>query len=428
MGRMVGQSWYINYDYLVYICTNTFAAIISAQSGIPRILVGLLGCTGAGKSSLISAFVEEKSIVPSCSFRATTAVAVEVAWNPSNDPESAYRAEVEFISSQEWLDEVNFLLREIKARPDGEELKVGSTSDAGIAYSKVAAIYPDVSSLPLKKITASRLNKTRDLSIVLGSTIHIQGSSAKRLSELIKKYIVSDNQGSQDGVNYWPLVRVVRIFTKADDLKTGLVLVDLPGLGDSNAARANVCQKYLQNLNHLWIVADIARAVDSKIAKDLMGQKFQRQLCLDGRYDDNFITFIMTHMDILPTQSVIEDLQLEGQVLKSEFQEEARLKDIKKRVEEKLQSMKQIRKRKRDEGENKHLSNGKELKRELKEVTKALTKLNNVIKARCIKERNAWVQDHIQMDFQNGLNELRQDMEDENNTTPLSLNSQGILI
>jgi len=37
-----------------------------------------------------------------------------------------------------------------------------------------------------------------------------------------------------------PLIEVVRIYTKADALSTGAVIVDLPGVHDSNAARAAV--------------------------------------------------------------------------------------------------------------------------------------------------------------------------------------------
>lgn len=45
-------------------------------------------------------------------------------------------------------------------------------------------------------------------------------------------------------MEYWPLIEVVRIFCKAPVLDTGAVLVDLPGIQDSNAARAAISDKY----------------------------------------------------------------------------------------------------------------------------------------------------------------------------------------
>ena len=45
-------------------------------------------------------------------------------------------------------------------------------------------------------------------------------------------------------------------------LASGACLVDLPGVRDANAARANVAASYLQNCSCIWIVAPIKRAVD----------------------------------------------------------------------------------------------------------------------------------------------------------------------
>lgn len=46
-------------------------------------------------------------------------------------------------------------------------------------------------------------------------------------------------------MEFWPLIKVVRIYTKADALSTGAIVVDLPGVHDSNAARAAVAAGYV---------------------------------------------------------------------------------------------------------------------------------------------------------------------------------------
>ncbi len=47
-------------------------------------------------------------------------------------------------------------------------------------------------------------------------------------------------------MEFWPLIKVVRIQTKADVLSTGAVIVDLPGVQDSNTARAAVAERYMK--------------------------------------------------------------------------------------------------------------------------------------------------------------------------------------
>lgn len=140
----------------------------------------MVGCTEAGKSSLINALVDEKSIVPCNSFKASTSVAVEISWSALNDPKKAFRAEAEFIGLQEWQDEVDFMLRETKTRPDGEKLSIENTTDASIAYSKVVAVYPNISAKRLADISVEELLKTDNLSKILGKIKHIEEPSAKK--------------------------------------------------------------------------------------------------------------------------------------------------------------------------------------------------------------------------------------------------------
>lgn len=52
---------------------------------------------------------------------------------------------------------------------------------------------------------------------------------------------------------------------KSEALQSGVVLVDLPGFWDSNAAREKVARKY-SKADVLWIVAPMQRAVNDKLA------------------------------------------------------------------------------------------------------------------------------------------------------------------
>lgn len=60
------------------------------------------------------------------------------------------------------------------------------------------------------------------------------------------------------------MIKVVRIYTKADALSTGAILVDLPGVHDSNAARAAVAAGYLKKCTGLVSSRD-ATFVEAKL-------------------------------------------------------------------------------------------------------------------------------------------------------------------
>jgi tetratricopeptide (TPR) repeat protein len=85
--------------------------------------------------------------------------------------------------------------------------------------------------------------------------------------------------GNGDEPQTWPLIRKVELRGPWSVLSTGAVLVDLPGFRDSNAARAKVAERYLQNCNQIAIVAP-----------ELLGEQFKRRLLMDGQYGNVFFT------------------------------------------------------------------------------------------------------------------------------------------
>lgn len=259
--------------------------------------MGVVGGVGSGKSSLLNSLVDEELILPCNSFRASTAVAVELSWNKSEDPAQSYAAEVEFISFKDWQEELRILFQDIQARTEGEHLESKHGTEASVAYSKISAVYPGVD---LEQMTPDEVLQQRDLSDILGHTIRLHENTLKKFYKAINGYIDSHNKGSKkDQIAYWPLLRCVKVFLKSPLLKTGLCLVDLPGLGDSNAGRTSVTETYISQLDYVWIVADINRALDDQIAKDLQDRAFKRNLLMAGNLHTRFITFITTKTDIV---------------------------------------------------------------------------------------------------------------------------------
>jgi hypothetical protein len=116
---------------------------------------------------------------------------------------------------------------------------------------------------------------------------------AKEFRSGINEYVYRSGNGH--GPQMWPLIRKVVMRGPWPVLSSGAHLVDLPGVRDSNAARANVAATFLKNCSCVWIVAPIKRAVDDRTAKELMGDTFKRRLLMDGQYGN--VAFVCTQTD-----------------------------------------------------------------------------------------------------------------------------------
>ncbi|KAE9410407.1 hypothetical protein BT96DRAFT_931168 [Gymnopus androsaceus JB14] len=300
---------------------NRELANLEAQT-TPKTLIAVCGATGAGKSSI-------HNIVPTSGMRACTAVVTEIAYHSK----STIDADVSFLSETEWKQEL------IRMAVSSEPLIF--KSDAGVAWQKVHAVYPNLSQEKLVRMSPDQIiaHEPR-VAQVLGSTKRISARNSRVFSEEIAKYIDSKDQsrGKKDkkkkkkdekslmdkvrdiaGASkkkdhnapaFWPLIRQVNVRCHAECLSSGCVLVDLPGVADANAARNNIAKNYMKKASCIWILAPITRAVDDKTARDLLGDAFKMQLKMDGNYDDHAITFIASKTDDISCSEVINALHL----------------------------------------------------------------------------------------------------------------------
>ncbi|KAK3996792.1 hypothetical protein QBC44DRAFT_257761, partial [Cladorrhinum sp. PSN332] len=284
---------------------------VEALAKPTRTIVGVVGNTGAGKSSVISAVLDEERLLPTNCMRACTASPSEISFNYSDKPDELYRAEVEFIAAQDWIKDLQGLYSDL-LDSNGEISRdcTNQDSDAGVAYAKIKAVYPKKTKEMI--IDSNPESLAKEVRNVLGTTRKLKATTAASIYRQLQEYVDSKEKNTEKRMEYWPLIKVVRIYTKAAALATGAVLVDLPGVQDSNAARAAVAANYMKACTGLWIVAPITRAVDDKTAKSLLGDSFRRQLKFDGTY--SAVTFICSKTDDISVTEAAESLNLEDEI------------------------------------------------------------------------------------------------------------------
>ncbi|KAF2183055.1 hypothetical protein K469DRAFT_584335 [Zopfia rhizophila CBS 207.26] len=243
-------------------------------------IVALLGDSGeAGKSSVINSLLHCREVARTSDIgTACTSVITEYRLKAPHHT-APFTIEVEYLPAAEIEEVVKELLwnyRQLYLPDVEQELNADEykrcCEQSELAWSTLEAAFGDrrefkkellrdTSAEGKEKVLTLLLQWTRELDWPAGGSDGIWRSTAQETKECCAK----TSQFMQNRL--WPFTKVIRVYLSAQVLKTGIVLADLPGLRDTNLARVRATERYLLKADHIFIIAQISRAISDQSLK-----------------------------------------------------------------------------------------------------------------------------------------------------------------
>ncbi|KAM4531754.1 nuclear GTPase SLIP-GC-like [Odontesthes bonariensis] len=246
-------------------------------------MVGVFGKTGAGKSSLINAVIGLEDLLPSGEVTACTSVMIKVEANVKN---LNYEADIEFITEEEWEDELWLHQQFVKNNEKKED-------------ERMSAVYGEewrhkLSENPMDKKYFKEIPE-----FLQSKKKTLKCKSHQDLSKELVKYTRSGSKQEQyKDIKrwYWPLVKCVTVRLPQNDLLQHVTLVDLPGNGDHNKSRNDMWKEIAGKCSTVWIVTESNRAAADKETWEMLAD-----VCdlIGNGGECQHIHFICTKSDLL---------------------------------------------------------------------------------------------------------------------------------
>ncbi|KAH7406760.1 hypothetical protein DE146DRAFT_404176 [Phaeosphaeria sp. MPI-PUGE-AT-0046c] len=250
-------------------------------------IIGLVGDSGVGKSSLINSLLDRNALArASGSGTACTCAVTEYHFHEQDD----FVVHVDYFSLDQLRQQFEELLtahrdfEKLGTRgrggtgnetPDDERQQLRKKSELAIETFR-ACLGERVREMPG---LLSTMSFERAVTTMIDWASERLPTQVERLSfgaiEECSSWLrdISSDPGpesSSPGSNTrpsWPFIQKIRVHLKANILSKGLIIADLPGLRDLNSARQAITERYIRQCHQILVVARIDRAVTDESIK-----------------------------------------------------------------------------------------------------------------------------------------------------------------
>ncbi|XP_007517351.1 nuclear GTPase SLIP-GC [Erinaceus europaeus] len=293
---------------------NRLLALIEKPSLEP-IYIGLFGSTGAGKSSLINAIIQQEMFLPVSGESICTSCIVQV----SSGCCEQYEAKIHLLSDQEWKEELRNLTKLLHRMEElgGEEEEEEAWDKADVVEEAAWKLQMLYGSGAERKSYEELLSVKPTAKIPTSRVITLKADEAGELSGKLDPYIRTqrrDWNGESAETQVWPLIKHVEvILPKSMLLPEGVVLVDIPGTGDFNSKRDEMWKKTIDKCSAIWVVSDVERVSGRRAHEVLLNESIkacQRGFCRD-------VALVITKTDKLHLPEYLRERKTGNQTIQS---------------------------------------------------------------------------------------------------------------
>ena len=248
-------------------------AILELLDKPTEVRIALVGTTGAGKSTFLNALLCQEvlpvGVMEPCTAFVTTVRHAEA---------TGYQASVEFITEDEWEQDLDYLATTVEPAAGDDDEQDTTRQMVRAARARIEAVFGPAA-LAVPGVDLRQLPLPPEVRAVFDedSRRTFAFDDAKPMLAEIRKLIRGESA-------LWPFVKQVDIVGPYPQLPRGLVLVDLPGLNDPNAARVEVTRDYLRRSPYVWVVFNMVRGMTKDIHTILRDEKVLRDLLIYGNF------------------------------------------------------------------------------------------------------------------------------------------------
>ncbi|KAI9698042.1 MAG: hypothetical protein M1836_004395 [Candelina mexicana] len=245
--------------------------------------IGVVGDSGAGKSSLINSLLDEPDLAETAGLGAACTNVVTEYRLKKSEHTSKYTVEVDCMTDAEIDEQLRellwsyrqFHLYDLKSNDITVDEQQHLADQSNIAWSTLHAAFghekyltesylQDKSPGAEEKLQEQLVQWTKQLKWPTQARKNGSFGSAKTIEEC------NDQLERFRTGNLWPFVKVVRVYLSSQILKSGAILADLPGFHDSNHARVKAAEDYIFSCDEIFVVADIVRVTTNKNVEELI--------------------------------------------------------------------------------------------------------------------------------------------------------------